>query len=443
MPSIPQHLGNRLSELGDVFQPPSKLLVAFSGGIDSTVMLHALCQLDSPIPLVAVHVDHQLCEDSPVWEIHCRDYVESLGIQYISSQATVAGDTGLGPEGAAREARYGVFRSVLQKNEWLLTAHHQGDQAETLLLNLFRGSGPTGLSGIGSSQPFANGMLVRPMLGVTKLQIEEYAREENLDWIDDPSNAQNEFDRNFLRNEIVPAIKTRWPALNARLGRSAELASEARTLLDDLAIIDLEKVGEINKLDIGTLTQLSASRQRNLIRYAIRCLGLPSPPSTRLTRIIEELACARSDAQPFIEWPGVEVRRYRNQIYLLAAEQGHRIRKIQTCFLDREYVELGAGLGCLSVRQSNTTGIDPDVAASGLEIRFRQGGESIQPVGRDHTHRLKTLLQDAAVVPWMRARIPLLYSGDDLVAVGDLWVAKHFSADQGCEVVWENRPAIT
>jgi tRNA(Ile)-lysidine synthase len=236
-------------------------------------------------------------------------------------------------------------------------------------------------------------------------------------------------------------LESRWPAAIQRLSRSAGLAGEAQVLLDGLAESDLGKVGSVHRIEIASMKELDEARQRNLLRYAIRQLELQLPPSTRLSQIVDELVHARQDAQPLVSWPGAEVRRYRGHIYLLAAspanesEAGRRLT-------EETPLDLGPGMGCLSLARTDGPFIDSEVAAAGLTVHFRMGGESIRPVGHEHSQKLKKLLQDAAVVPWMRERIPLLYSGDDLVAVADLWTAAEFSNPKGYRVCWHKRPEI-
>ena len=443
MQSITRTLDDCLTALVADGQSPGRYAVAFSGGIDSTVLLHALCRIDASIPIVAIHVDHQLCEASAAWERHCRAFAASLGVAYIVRQADITDDSGMGPEAAARAARYSIFEQVMQENDWLLSAHHASDQAETLLLNLFRGSGPAGLSAIGKSRPFAKGRLVRPLLGVSKERIKAYAKQAKLSWVEDPSNRENRFDRNFLRNEIVPRLESRWPALVGRLTRSAELAGEASDLLGDLAQADLQTAGDVHRLEIAALVQLTPARQRNLLRYTVRRLGLPPPPATRLAQIVDELMGARDDAQPLVKWRGAEARRYRDKIYLLPAGQPGTTDAPAELLREGGRIELGCGLGSLGLATSGRAGIAPAAIKSGLNIRFRAGGESIRPIGREHTRKLKKLLQEAAVVPWMRAQIPLLFAADKLVAVADLWIANEFSAEKGYQICWKGRPAIT
>jgi len=442
MPAIVRNLRERLSQWMAEDGTPARFVIAYSGGIDSTVLLHAMSRIDFGIPVLAVHIDHQLCAAPGTWDEHCQAFAASLSVDYISRLVNVDTTTGSGPEAAARSARYAAFETIIQPHDWLLSAHHQSDQGETLLLNLFRGSGLAGLSAIGHSRVFANGRLVRPFLSERKECIETYAREEKLSWIDDPSNAENRFDRNFLRNDIVPSLEQRWPALVERLARSAELAGEAQGLLDDLARIDLQAAGTTGPLDIKVLSQLSVARQKNLLRYAIRQRGYAAPPSKRLTQIVAELVSAREDAQPLVRWADVEVRRYRNSMYILRAPDPRHRASEQEALRANHAVDLGSGLGTLCLRQTNGDGIDPAIVAAGLEIRYRLGGESIRPLGHPHARKLKTLLQDEAVLPWMRDRIPLLFSEQRLVAVADLWISAEFCTGDGYRVFWENHAPI-
>jgi len=438
-------LTGRLDELAKELPEPARYVVAYSGGLDSTVLLHALVRAmesyASPLPVTAIHVDHQLHPDSAAWADHCERFADKLGVSIQVRRAEVRLDAGDGPEAAARSARYAILESLLEPGDWLLSAHHENDQAETLLLNLMRGSGLSGLAGIGPSRPFGRGSLVRPLLGIPRDALERYAHADGLHWVDDPTNAESRYDRNFLRNEVLPLLQTRWPAASGSLRRSAELAAEAAALLAELAEVDLSAAGEPARLDLPELRRLPAPRQRNLLRHAIRRLGLPLPPATRLAQIVSELVTARDDAQPLVTWPGAEVRRYRDRIYLLR-EQSAGDPVAELLRVGRAPLSLGAGRGSLALEPADGAGLRPDVARAGLRVAWREGGERIRPSGHAQTHSLKKLLQDAGVVPWQRARIPLLYSGERLAAVGDLWVAAEFVGDEGYCVRWLERPAL-
>ena len=436
---------SRLAKLQE--NQPRRYVVAFSGGMDSSVLLHALASSAErhQLPILAIHINHGLHEDAPTWEAHCRGFADDLDVPFLSQSVEVDDKSGLGLEASARQARYDAFRDVVEEDDWLLSAHHEDDQAETLLLNLMRGSGLAGLAGIGKLQPFARGMLARPLLGVSGEAIRSYAEAQGLRWIDDPSNLDTRFDRNFLRREVVPVLAGRWPGVVQRLGRSAELASEASELLTDLARLDLANIAtgtKPGKLDIEGLKSLSEKRQRNLLRHAIRQCGLPPAPATRLKQITQELIPAREDAQPLVGWPGAEVRRYRNKLYLLAPIADEAVLAATTLSADGQWLDLGKGCGQMRLEAGVDGGIDGLAVEDGLALRFRQGGEEFCPVGRNRTHKLKKLLQEDGVVPWMRQRIPLLYSGDRLVAVGDFWIAADASNTKGYGVNWCNRPAL-
>jgi tRNA(Ile)-lysidine synthase len=421
----------------------SRWLVAFSGGIDSTVLLHALSssRQQHQTEIIAIHVDHGLHPDSQQWQMHCQQFAEQLEVSYISKRVIVDDDLRSGPEAAARQARYAVLQTLVNAGDCLLSAHHEEDQAETLLLNLLRGSGIAGLAGIGAAQKFGQGRLLRPLLGVSGEAIRDYAKRHALRWIEDPSNVDTRFDRNFLRQEIVPLLASRWPAVSARLKQSADLASEASALLRELADIDLVAAGSPQRLDLESLRLLRPERQRNLLRRAISLCGLPPPPATRLYQAVHELIPAREDAQPLVAWPGAELRRYRNHLYVMPAiaslpEEPSRLLRPE------EPLDLGPGMGQLVLSPDVGGGINPELAHAGLRIRYRHGGEEIRPAGHECTHKLKKLLQQEGIVPWMRERLPLLYSGDDLVAVADLWIAKECSHDAGFGVSWRDKSSL-
>ena len=414
-------------------------VVAFSGGIDSTVLLHALATSGTSIPVLAVHVDHDLHARSRDWAAHCKAVAASLDVDFRAVRVDAETDRGGGPEAAAREARYEAFLCIVEAGDCLLSGHHEDDQAETLLLNLLRGSGPAGLAGIGAAQQFGRGRLVRPMLGVAGPAIQEYARRHALEWIDDPTNVDTRFDRNYLRQEVIPRLAERWPAVSERLTRSAALAAEAAELLGDLADIDLAACGRPSRLDIAPIERLSPARQRNLLRRAVRLCGLPPMPSTRLDQAVREVLPAREDAQPLVSWRGGELRRYREKVFLLpplpepCAPPPGPLRPGAT-------VTPGPALGALTLCESSAGGIRPALAEAGLGIRFRAGGEEIRI--DDQTRKLKKLMQEAGVLPWMRDRIPLFYAGDELVAVGDLWVSSAHHGVPGFRVSWSDRPVI-
>ena len=435
----------KLAELVDLAGKPDRFVVAFSGGLDSTVLLHALVSSRNThqIPVLAVHIDHGLHDDSANWSKHCESFSDSLGVECVSANVDVDADSGQGTEAAAREARYGAFRSLLKAGDWLLSAHHKDDQAETLLLNLMRGSGPAGLAGIGEIRPFAAGWLVRPLLSISRSELKDYAGVHSLTWIDDPSNEDQKFDRNYLRHEIMPRLDARWPEVTNRLRRSAYLAGEASQLLDQLADADLGDMGERpDRLALSKLRQLPPERQRNLLRYVVRELGLPSPPSTRLESVITDLVLARDDAQPLVQWPGAEIRRYRDKVYILPAADMEGTPDPNSGVIGENGIPLRGSLGELCLEPGAPLGLAEAVVERGIEVRYRDGGEEIRLAGQPYTRKLKKLLQEEGIVPWMRDRLPLLYSAGELVAVADLWIADIAVGKPGTAIRWQNRPPI-
>jgi tRNA(Ile)-lysidine synthase len=280
------------------------------------------------------------------------------------------------------------------------------------------------------------------LLKVPLQNIRSYADAEQLQWIEDPSNIDTRFDRNFLRLEILPALASRWPAVSDRLRRSAELVGEASELLTDLADLDLATVGTGNRLGIDRLQALSAPRQRNALRLAIRRCGFPAPPGTRLEQIVDELIPARPDAQPLVSWAGVEVRRYRNDLFILRQNTQSSPQPGKRLLADGNRIELGAESGALELLATDSTGISPDIAAAGLEVRFRDGGEEIRVAGHEKPQKLKNLLQDAGVLPWVRPLVPLLYQDGCLVAVADMWIDSLSTAQPGYVVQWHDAPLL-
>lgn len=433
-----EQLFERLAAFEYQAERPTRYVIAFSGGLDSSVLAHALSSAD--IPVLALHIDHGLQEASAAWSRHCEAFAESLGIEFRCRKVNVQLESGKGPEASAREARYNALYAELEPGDWLLSAHHREDQAETLLLNLVRGTGPAGIAGIGAVRRFGPGWLIRPLLYFDRADLKAYAESHEIEWIEDPSNSDKRFDRNFLRHEILPRLKTRWPDIATRLQRSAMHASEATSLLIDLAKIDLEAVGgRADRLPVESVLDLSRYRQKNLIRYALRVCGLTLPTALQLDNILDEVLRAREDAQPQVRWSGGSARRYRDGLYLLPAELDAALPEGP---ISGSEVRLGNSLGTLRFEPGVDRGLDPHLVGPNLRLVSRKGGEKIRLDRQSHTKKLKKLLQEEGIVPWMRDRVPLIYSGDELVAVGDLWVAADAASSPGVAIRWSDRPAL-
>ena len=418
---------------------PSRILVAFSGGMDSTVLLHAVSRAALSSPLVALHIDHGLDRASGSWADFAKRRAEELGVECLVRKVSVAAD-GSGPEAAARNARYRAFEAELEPRDWLLMAHHQDDQAETFVLNALRGSGIRGLAAMPATRRCGSGRLLRPLLGESRADLAAYAERHNLRWVDDPANDDGRFDRNLIRHSVMPPLAERWPRAAEKLAKSADLARRDSELLDAVAAEDSGHPPSLTRLDRQAFDRLSPARQRNLLRYALRELGLPPAPAPALHRVVDELLPAPQDAEPVVRWPGGEVRRYRDGIYLLAPLPTLDESASLRLTADRP-LALGEGLGSLRLERGEH-GIDPVLVSRGFTVAFRRGGERLRVDEHGGSRRLKTLLQDAAIVPWMRPRLPLLLQCDRLVAVADLWTSFNALAPRGYTVRWDSRPTL-
>jgi tRNA(Ile)-lysidine synthase len=395
---------------------PSGYLLAFSGGLDSHALLHALVALGErlPSPLRAIHVDHGLQEQSAAWAGHCASVCRELNIplETFSLQLTPAQGESL--EAVAREARYGLLARELKPGEVLLTAHHQDDQAETLLLQLLRGAGISGLAAMPPLTEFAQGRHARPLLNVTRDELLRYATRAGLRWIEDASNRDIAFDRNYIRHQVIPLLKARWPAMASTLSRSARHCAEADRLIETLLSRTLERIHQPadGTLSVAALNALPADQQSALLRLWFGQRGVPSPASAILQRIISEVLGARRDATPRVAWSGAEVRRYRDRLYLMPPLAPFD-PSLSLVWGGEPALTLPAGLGTLHFRPS--VGEVGERAESGrYRIRFRQGGEQCRPLGRGVSKRVKALLQETGVLPWMRERIPLLEIGGEI-----------------------------
>ena len=435
-----QKLENYFSDLIDK-DKPARYVVGYSGGIDSTVLLHAINKMTEHIPVVAVHINHQLIPQAAEWEKHCRKFSESISVEFLSRKVIIDMNSGYGLEAASRKGRYDSFKQLIRKNDYLLTAHNQDDQVETVLLNIFRGCGLRGIRGIPASRKFFEGRLVRPLLRVSRNEISEYAKKYKLNWIEDPSNQYQKYDRNFLRHKILAQLKTRWPAVNNNVRKTSELASEINAELKEIAFIDAPLFYKNNQLDIQAIKNLSPARQKNILRYALLSLGFPLPSSIKLNQIINEVINARVDRQPLVQWSNVQVRRYRKKIYFLSEYFQPKDNNIEKIYLNGPNWQLGKGLGSLSLEKSDI-GIKRSIAKEGFNVTFRAGGEKIKPLGSGYSRKVKKLFQEAAVVPWMRENIPLLFYEGNLVAVADMWLDKSYATDNGYIIRWNERPKI-
>ncbi len=391
--------------------------IAFSGGLDSTVLLHLLAQLakSQSLPeLKAIHVHHGLQAAADAWPGHCQAVCDALGVPLEVIHVQVLPGASL--ERAAREARYGAFVEVTQVNELLLTAQHRDDQAETLLFRLLRGAGVRGLSAIPPQRPLGRGFLLRPLLEVSRVELEAYAVEHQLRWIEDPSNVDQQFSRNYLRQQIFPALTQRWPQAVTTIARSAAHLSEAQGLLDDLAEMDLALAATASEFDwmgvpsleMAALEKLSTARQRNALSHWLA--PLTRLPDSDHWSGWDDLRDAAVDARPVWRLADGELHRANGRVWWLS---GHWLSLPGPALL---WTDPSKALLLPNNGQLTFNGTIPEGT---LSVRYRQGGEVMHVPGRGHRD-LKRLLNESGLPLFARGRLPLLYCNEQLLAVANL-----------------------
>lgn len=440
-------LGRQIAELERACAPAG-FAVAFSGGVDSTVLLAACRRLDPRMPLRALHVDHGLHGDSEGWARHCAETARALGVDFDSVRVAIEVQGARSLEAVARERRYAALGGLLRPREMLLTAHHEDDQLETVLLRLFRGAGVRGLRGILTSGAFAGGYIGRPLLAFCRAELLDVARSWGLDWLEDPANRDVRFDRSFLRLKVLPAIRRRWPAVARTVTRTARQMADAEVLLEESAAVDAAGLVEPSRAPLGPLRAVDGRRRRNLLRYLLTRCGLALPSAQQLEELMAAIEVTRADAKARVRWPGTEARIYGEHLYLMGELPEPTPPSARGCLRpDEPWIGPEGRVELVEAIQSTESTVLPETwVRDGLCVRFRAGGERLRPLGNKHHRALKKLLQEARIVPWMRSRIPLIYRREQLVAVGDLWVSDAASAEAGAQrrwrVRWSEHPAL-
>ena len=406
----------------------ARFCIAYSGGLDSTVLLTALAALRqrAGIQLRALHVDHGLQADSAQWARAARAQARKTGVTCTVLRVQIPRGTGESIEALAREARYAALTAALAADEQLLTAHTLDDQLETVLLALSRGGGLRGLSAMNVRGELAGRVLLRPLLSVSRAQLAQFAQARKLKWIEDPSNLDERFDRNYLRRRVLPALRERWPALAVTASRSAAHIAEAQQQLTRSARRSEARAADGVALRVSAVRALDPPARRNLLLYWIGARGVALPDHRRLGEIAGPLLEARPDATPRVQWRGGELRRHGDRLFALTARESTAEPVAQNWDWRHEaWLALGDGssLGLIADAHGD---VDLAKLPAPLRVEFRRGGERLHAAhGRVP---LKDLLQSHDIAPWQRSAVPLLLRGSRIVAVADLWLAEAFRA---------------
>ena len=455
-------------------------VVAYSGGIDSHVLLHCCKKLN--LTVRAVHVHHGLQNIADEWVIHCQSICRALNISLDVIYVDANKQKRQSPEEAARRVRYEALQNNLIDGDCLLTAQHLNDQAETLLLQLFRTASTAGLSAMPAQRKLGKYSHLRPLLSFSRQEIEQFAEENFLNWIEDPTNQDVSYDRNFIRKEVVPILKSRWPEIAGQLSIVASLQSNNLQVLEDMAAIDLANIiilpayqsivsfySVISVLSISRLKELSLARRLNVLRYWVikivndqsakispKISPTISPTRNLLEEIDRALINSAQDANPVITFSGFEIRKFQSDLYLLksvspsfasltahpCATTDKKHSGLEPNDLKQDIVWKPSSpvlISALNIQIKSIAsigdGLNKDLLNESLKICFRKGGEVFHPAGRLHSQRLKKLLQEANIPPWDRESIPLVYFKDELIAVVGLWVCKQYAVS-GDEEGW-------
>lgn len=413
----------------------TRFFVAFSGGRDSTALAHALGVLrrEQGLDVGALHINHQLHPAADAWAAHVAAQCAAWSLACTVTRVQVVPHAA-GLEAAARAARYAALAAPLRAGDALLTAHQRDDQAETVMFRLLRGTGVDGLVGMRTRRPLGAGELIRPLLNFSRAALAEYVSAQGLQWVDDTSNADPRFSRNYLRNEIFPRLLTRWPHASTALARTATHAGEATELANALAEIDISaaRATATSSRDVNTalalppLRPLSPARRANALRYWLRGLGFAAPSAAHL-RTLSDWIDTPPMHNAILRWPGTEVRRYRDAVYVMpplettAAETRWHWQPPQPLALPTLHCRL-------SLAPALGSGIAARYAVQAWQVRLRQGGERCRIHARGAKREVKNLFQEAGVPPWQRARTPLIFIDDTLAAIGARWVCAEFAA---------------
>ena len=428
--SLPERVA---AELIPLLPAHSSIMVGLSGGVDSVVLLHILHKLSARYSwhITALHVHHGISPNADQWSDFCTDLCVRLNITLHIERVDIAPLRQHGIEAAARRLRHAAFAE--QSSDFIALAHHADDQVETLLLQLLRGAGVRGTSAMSQfvNRAATTGSIVRPLLNCSREEIMAYATAHQLHWMEDESNADDSYPRNFLRHRILPLLEERFPAYRTTVARSAQHFAEATLLLDELAEQDAGQAIVGGTLEVEILQRLSHIRAKNLLRYFLHNLGVQLPQTVQLNDMLNQLSHARDDAAVCIVFGEHEVRRYRGKAYVLHALGGFD-RELVLAWSGESKLDWPALNSRLRFRYTDGSGISREkILQAPVTLRLRKGGEMLRPGLKASNRTLKNLLQESHIPPWQRDRLPLLYCGEDLVCVPGVAIAAAYIANAG------------
>lgn len=420
------------SSLLKSFPQTEKIWIAYSGGMDSSVLLHLVHENISSIEqsLEVVYVNHGLHEKSNEWAEFCRRQCKDYGVTFTQLDIKEALPKGCSIEAWAREQRYSLLAEIMNDNDLLLTAHHQDDQVETFFIQALRGGGPRGLASMPLYKKTMKGIHVRPLLEFRHSELATYAKEHELSWHDDPSNAETRYDRNYLRHKVLSIVEQRWPAYRETISRLVSHQQDYKVLLDEIGREDLSRVlsADTFNLQVDQLRKLSVERQKNILFTWIQERQLEPPGSKHIKKIISDLITADNDNAPCVNWKDVELRRYRNGLYaskrlVMPIENNkYEWNILETLIIEDEVLMASSESG---------TGVSKDkVKNKKVIVQYRQGGEKLKPHNKTHSKTVKQLFQERGVLPWLRDRFPLIYVDEELAVIPGLCIDKKYAADK-------------
>jgi tRNA(Ile)-lysidine synthase len=423
------------------------LVAALSGGADSAALLIAASALGEPwhgLPLRAVHIDHGLQSAAAAFRGACAELCAKLNVPLSVIGVTVDAPPGASLEAAARDARYAALEAQLRPGECLLTAHHADDQAETLLLQALRGAGLKGMSAMPVCRPLGKGWHLRPLLEVPQAELLAADALAVRACVLDPMNQDPRFDRNYLRRQVWPLIEARWPGCAVALSRAASHAAQAQQLLDGAAAVHVSRLRDGDALSVPGLRALKEAERINAVRFWLSESGVEPPSTARLTEALRQILDAQDDHLPVIAWGDRALRRYRQRMFLSDAQPPRLEGTHSWRAACGSRIDLGVNLGALHwVAQSG--GLDAAQLPPFLQVRRRDGGESLRPSPKARTQTVQHLCQSYGVLPWMRDALPLVFDGEVLLAVADLWLDARRRVPQhhpGLAIRWTEAPIV-